>query len=271
MTSGKVVTTIGYERRFNPSLGFDDEAAFVEHMLRDQPVRPANMANIVAINQGKRPYSLTLSDPPALPAEEAVRRLRDGHLVLDTRRHDRFGAGHARGAYNVALDNPQFEQHVGWVLPPERPLLLVTERPEDARLVAVKLAFVGLDRRLAGVVDLDEWRRSGGPIDEIPQIDVHVLRREMDAGNVRLLDVREASEWRSGHPEPAVLVSFKQLSDRLADLDLRREDRIAVVCAGGMRSSTACSILRNHGFAQVCNVTDGIRAWEKAGYPLHHP
>jgi hypothetical protein len=45
-------------------LQIKDVDAFVDHMTRDQPPRPANMQNIVAINQGKRPCTIRCSGTP---------------------------------------------------------------------------------------------------------------------------------------------------------------------------------------------------------------
>lgn len=50
--SGNLISTIGFERRFNPTFAIDDEAAFVATMLRDIPPPPANAAAIRAENLG---------------------------------------------------------------------------------------------------------------------------------------------------------------------------------------------------------------------------
>ncbi len=47
--SGKPSSTIGFEKRWNAGLGMD-RAAFVEHLLKDIPPRPAGMDAIVAAN-----------------------------------------------------------------------------------------------------------------------------------------------------------------------------------------------------------------------------
>ncbi len=49
--SGKPVSTIGFERRFNPMLSLDREA-FVQQVLADLPPQPENMQRIVAFNTG---------------------------------------------------------------------------------------------------------------------------------------------------------------------------------------------------------------------------
>ena len=42
---------------------------------------------------------------------------------------------------------------------------------------------------------------------------------------------------------------------------------LAVICAGGYRSSAATGVLEAHGFADVVNVAGGTNAWIAAGYP----
>jgi glyoxylase-like metal-dependent hydrolase (beta-lactamase superfamily II) len=51
--SGKVSSTIGFERRFNRAFALTDEDAFVRMMLKDIPPRPAGFAEIRAKNLGQ--------------------------------------------------------------------------------------------------------------------------------------------------------------------------------------------------------------------------
>jgi hydroxyacylglutathione hydrolase len=51
--SGKASSTIGFERRFNPALGFADEAEFVAMMLAGIPPRPQDFERLRAINLGQ--------------------------------------------------------------------------------------------------------------------------------------------------------------------------------------------------------------------------
>lgn len=48
--SGKPSSTIGFERRWNPALAMTDRDAFVAHVLRNIPPRPAEMERILAAN-----------------------------------------------------------------------------------------------------------------------------------------------------------------------------------------------------------------------------
>jgi glyoxylase-like metal-dependent hydrolase (beta-lactamase superfamily II) len=50
--SGKPISTIGFERRFNRAFGIGEEEEFVRHMLENIPTPPADAAKIRAINLG---------------------------------------------------------------------------------------------------------------------------------------------------------------------------------------------------------------------------
>lgn len=52
--SGNPFSTIGFERRHNPALRYDDEEAFVRALLIDVPPPPAGQAEIVAANRQGR-------------------------------------------------------------------------------------------------------------------------------------------------------------------------------------------------------------------------
>jgi glyoxylase-like metal-dependent hydrolase (beta-lactamase superfamily II) len=51
--SGKPMSTLAFERRFNPFLAFDSEDAFVAALTADLPPRPAGMEATLRQNQGR--------------------------------------------------------------------------------------------------------------------------------------------------------------------------------------------------------------------------
>ena len=270
MTSGKVATTLGYERRNNPALRFTDRDAFVAFMTADQPVRPANIANIVAINQGVRPLTMEAPSAPGLTPDGVSGLQAQGHMVIDTRRSRQFGEGHVPGSLHVHLSSPEFEQRVGWVTPADAPVVLVLEQDDEIALALKALAFVGLDRRVAGYLagGVNAWAKSVGALDTLDQIEVGALHARLGVDReLRVLDVREPSEWRAGHIAGAAQLSYKHLTARFAELDLSSASRVAIVCHSGARSSTAASILRRRGVPGVANVVGGMVAWSAAGLP----
>jgi len=243
-------------------------------MTKGQQARPANIFNIVAINQGKQP--LTMQEPVAEPLETArVEELAAaGHLLVDGRSPADFGAGHLPGSYSVWIGSPEFEQRVGWVVPPDSPLVLVVGDPEAAQRAVHKMGFVGLDRRVAGYLEggTRAWAAAGKELASVPQIGVDELHRGLtesaDGDAPQVLDVREPAEWRDGHIEGARLMSHRQLRERLDDLDLDPQRQVAVICGSGVRSSTASSVLARNGYERLLNVTGGMDAWAAAGLPM---
>jgi hydroxyacylglutathione hydrolase len=81
-----------------------------------------------------------------------------------------------------------------------------------------------------------------------------------------VLDVRQASEFASGHVLGARHLTAGSLPDQLASLP--RDKPIAVMCASGYRSSVAASLLDGAGFENVSWVADGVPAWQAAGYEV---
>lgn len=54
--SGKPSSTLGFEKKWNPSLSIDS-ASFVETLIKEIPPRPADMDAIVAANRGQTAFS----------------------------------------------------------------------------------------------------------------------------------------------------------------------------------------------------------------------
>jgi hydroxyacylglutathione hydrolase len=57
--SSNPISTIGFERRHNRALAFDDEEAFVAALVKDIPPVPERQAEIVAANRSGRPLTAT--------------------------------------------------------------------------------------------------------------------------------------------------------------------------------------------------------------------
>ncbi|MEI6536802.1 MAG: molybdopterin-synthase adenylyltransferase MoeB [Verrucomicrobiaceae bacterium] len=85
-----------------------------------------------------------------------------------------------------------------------------------------------------------------------------------------LLDVREPFEEKIARIAGSKLVPLGELESRLDELPRAR--KIAVHCKGGARSAKAVALLKQAGFADVWNVTGGIKAWSEeidAKVPLY--
>jgi hydroxyacylglutathione hydrolase len=101
----------------------------------------------------------------------------------------------------------------------------------------------------------------------VPQITVHELAEWLEQGrDVAVIDVREPFEWLEGHIEGALHLPMLEAAARRAEVPADRPK--AVLCAGGLRSSTVISALTRHGIQGFSNVTGGMAAWLRSSYPI---
>ncbi len=91
----------------------------------------------------------------------------------------------------------------------------------------------------------------------------HALTQQ---GQAVIVDVRDHSEWRSGHIPGAKHIPLHELPDRLKELP----DDCGVIfqCVSGARSAMAAQFAAQNGFASVFNLAQGILGWRMAGLPL---
>jgi hydroxyacylglutathione hydrolase len=262
--SSKTTTTIGVERRFNTALqatGVDD---FVRRLMTGLPPKPPNFDRIIARN---RAQALPPSGAPRpLSAAQTREAIDKGACVLDVRTSEEYGQGHSPGAIHVWIESPQFANRAGLFVPPEAPVVLAVSSPTDLERAVQGLGRIGLDT-IAGHLQwgMTEWKSQGQPVEVVPQISVHDLATMRDERpDLVVIDVREPFEWDEGHIEGALHVP---MSEALTRKDMVPADRPkAVVCAGGLRSSTVISALSRAGLTNWYNVIGGMTAWQKGGY-----
>ena len=267
--SGRAVSTLGFERVANPYLDPTlDEPAFVARILGHVPPFPDYYRRMKVLNSEGPP---TLDGVPGLTgiAAPQFRALAEAdHMVIDLRDQLSFGAGHVPGAFGIVAGSG-VSTWASWVVPYDRPLLLVGHDRAQIEQAARSLVRVGLDD-IRGYLHggMDAWIRAGYPMTHTSQMAATSLERRMASGEeFTVVDVRAADEWRSGHIAGALHVMGGDLPSRVDELR-GRSGTIALVCASGFRSTVAASVLERAGIANVVNVTGGMVAWRQAGFPV---
>jgi len=266
--SKETSSTIGHQRRHNYALQPMPRGEFVRMMTAELPEQPAYFQRDAEINRAGAPALADLPRPRALPPDETAALAAEGHVVLDVRPAAEFGAGHLPGSLNIGLSG-QFASWAGSLIALGTPVVLVAASEAQADEAVTRLARVGHDRvagYLAGGVGA--WAESGRERAELPQISVEELRRKLDEEEeLQVLDVRRPGEYAGGHAPRAVSAALApDLGARVSTLDPGRP--VAVICAGGYRSSAAASLLLPRGFRRLYNVTGGTGAWVAAGFPV---
>jgi glyoxylase-like metal-dependent hydrolase (beta-lactamase superfamily II)/rhodanese-related sulfurtransferase len=263
-------TTLGYERKYNPALAPRELDEFVAFATSDLPEQPGNHKRIKSLNRtGVNP--LGKIESKSLTIQEAIPHFQRGAGLLDTRAKEAFVQAHVPGSVHLEADD-QLSNRIGFVFPPDVPIILLLSDPPDYQKVVYSLARVGYDNVVGYLAEgLDVWEEMGLPITsgDIKDIEPRELNDLLINGNGSrpvVVDVREPWEYQQGHVPGALLMPLGQLSTRLGELDL--EKPVAVICATGNRSQSATALFGQKGFKTIYNVLGGTSQWARSGLQL---
>jgi len=261
----RLSSTIGYERRFNKFLQFDEVQKFMEYALATAPPVPKYYPVMKKVNAQGPQVLGNLPRVPGLPPKafkEAIEK-KNGVLV-DVRTMLAFGGGHIPGALNIG-GSPILSIWAGWMLDPDEPILLVLESKNDLEEIVrlfIRTGYTKFSGYLVG--GMKAWDAAGFPLAEVGQMSVHELNRR--ARDLQIVDVRSPREWENGHVPGARHIFLPELRKRVDELD--RSNPTAVYCGSGYRASIATSILKPAGFEKLWNVPGSWEAWKKAKLPV---
>ena len=261
--STELTSTIGEQRRTNPSVQPMAEDTFVELITYGQPAAPSYFSVDAAMNKRVHPLLDQARRIPAMTAAQLRAALDAGVRVVDARSVDDFAAGHLRGSVNVGFDG-RFAETGGMVAEVGEKIALVTY-PGEEQDAAVRLARIGsdnaigyftIDRGIAFPVELADL------VQQAPRVSVQELDRRLAENAVTLIDIRNPGERENGAIPGSIHVPLAQMRTRLAEIPMDRP--IVVHCAGGWRSSVAASLLRAQGVENVADLAGGYNAWADA-------
>ena len=248
--SSRASTTIGFERRFNHALQVSELEEFVDASVGPQPPRPPNMEQIVELNRG--PF---LGAQPPLARAEGT----GDSVVLDVRPAQAFADGHEPGAVNVPVSGSSFGTKSAFVLP-DRPVTIHAVDEAEASRAAAALHAVG-------IFELVGWREGGGS-ERVEPVTIEELERRLAAGDIELLDVREADE-RDGGSIPGSRHLPYRMARQAAENGLCVADKpIVTICESGPRAAIAASVLRAAGMDARPVLDGGLNEWRARGHEL---
>lgn len=253
-------STIGEQKKVNYALKDQSREEFIKQVTDGILPPPAYFFEDARINkQGYDPIDEVIkTNSKPLSAEAFAQEIKAGAILLDTRQADEFEKGFIPGSINIGL-NGQFAVWVGTLLDINQPMVLVTSTGKEAETI-LRLARVGYEN-VKGFLKggIESWN---GPLEKVNSITAEQMK-EVLKKDVTVLDVRKPGEWNTSHLKDAQFIPLADMPDNLSSLD--KNATYVVHCAGGYRSMTAVSIMKNYGFKNLMNVYGGFGAIQTAG------
>ncbi|AXK35033.1 MBL fold metallo-hydrolase [Streptomyces armeniacus] len=247
-------TTIAAQKQANALLAAPDEDTFVRELLGSLGSYPAYFDRLSEIN--RRGPAVLGSAPvlPALTSDQVRELLGQGAQILDVRPIADFAAGHIPGAISIPLRD-QFATWLGWLLPENTPLVIVTAPGQDlAELTwqALKIGYERLAGHLAG--GMAAWNAGGGTQESVELVAADRL------ADRPVLDVRQRAEHTAAHIPGAAHIELGDLTARSNDAP----QGAVVACGHGERAMTAASLLQRAGHSDLAVLDGGPADWAKA-------
>ncbi|MEM0449350.1 MAG: rhodanese-like domain-containing protein [Methanomassiliicoccales archaeon] len=262
--SERPFSTIGLEKKNNPMLNLSEED-FVRLKMEEQLDRPPYFRRMETLNLRKHAPLQRLPSPPPLSPKEFKEAQENDTMVLDTRMPHSVAGAYIKGATSIWLDG--LPLYGGWLLPYDRPILLVLDSKEELERAVRILVRIGYDNIIGYLHGgMAQWCREGLTYETLPTINVKQANEWWKQGNSLFIDPRPRHEREVSHIPGTKHIFVGELESRLAEIPQMMKK--VCICSAGFRGAMAAVMLRNHGFDEVYNVLGGLGAWKAAGYPI---
>lgn len=109
---------------------------------------------------------------------------------------------------------------------------------------------------------VNEVKRSGQSISSQQLVNMVNQHRAL------VLDVRDTSEFSSGHITDAINIPHSSLQTRVKEIEKFKERPVVVVCKMGQHAGSMGTLLKKAGFKNVSKLRGGLSAWQAENMPL---
>ena len=232
-----------------------DEDAFVAQLVGSLGSFPPYFLRLAEVN---RRGPAVLGGTPRLDRlspSTAMRLLHGSAVLVDVRPVTEYAQGHVGGSLSIPL-REAFATWLGWLAPPDQPLLVLRsadQDPDEVAWQAVKIGYENLVGELAG--GIDAWIAAALPVTATPLVGPDAVV------GPEALDVRQRSEYAGGHLPGARHVELGALPARAAGLP---DQPVVVMCSHGERAATGASLLERAGHDDVSVLVGGTDDWAAA-------
>lgn len=257
-------STIGYEKRYNEVLQINSREKFITSLITEMPPVPDHFRRCSDINrEGPKLVKDLVTIKPLKPGQFKKLTQNDDSVIIDCRDYEAFGGQHILGSYNIDFKG-NFPTFAGWIIPPEKKILLVASDYQTIEEAVIWLRRVGLDNTVGFLEGgMPAWADSGFRAKHVYQVSSPELNEIQSKRKINILDVDMPSEYEAGHLEGAINIPVPDLRQDYTKLN--QDDEYYLICSTGHRSSLGISILEKKGFKNLINVSGGMTGMNNLG------
>jgi glyoxylase-like metal-dependent hydrolase (beta-lactamase superfamily II)/rhodanese-related sulfurtransferase len=235
----RVEATVESEKRTHPAMVTSDSERFVDNLLSGLGTYPPYFLRLREVNRrGPKVFGAGLKHLAPIDSGNL-----EGKTIVDARPIDRFAKGFIPGSVSIALRD-QFGSWLGWLFGPDPSLVFVLDSDQDDRELVRQALNVGCEN-IDGRIDFESWRQAGRAISTIELIPASLIKADSS-----ILDVRQFSEWESGHVPGATHIELGALLG-----GSQVSPGTVIHCGSGHRAMTAASLLARAGHSTAAVTT----------------
>ncbi|HMQ34200.1 MAG TPA: rhodanese-like domain-containing protein [Chloroflexaceae bacterium] len=212
-------------------------------------------------------------------------------LIVDVREPAEYAEGHIPGSVNIPIRT--LAQNLDKI-PTDRPVVLTCASGLRASFATTALQLLGYTNARDFFPSFKGWTAANLEVSTeateaavvgAPEVDptvlaevdaflaglpegfysvgkVEALKEMMDAGNVTVVDVREASEFAEGRIPGAINIPLRTLGQNLDQIPT--DQPVVLSCASGLRCSLATPALHIAGLTNVRTFPPSFKGWSAA-------
>ncbi|GAB4332717.1 MAG: MBL fold metallo-hydrolase [Dehalococcoidia bacterium] len=250
---------LSVEQGRNVVLASPDFETFRALQLASPAPIPGYYRYMAPINRkGPKVYGEPPKPRALAPAD--IEALRDeGVHIVDVRRRQEFVAGHVPGSVVIEGDGTMLA-YVGWLIPFNAPMALVTYDEAQAERATVDLFRIGYES-VRGAMPFGAWERDGRPLARLTTVTAAEVAEAIREGGPAALDLRFANESSEQPVEGSQARPIELLPAWEPELDV---PRAVLFCESGQRATMGASFLRRAGHDVAPLVEGGWREVQTA-------
>lgn len=257
----ETIDTLGHQKLVNYALKQPDRESFINAVLEGLTPPPAYFGDNVAMNkQGYVSFDEVVNQGMKKLSPDELEDIveQTGAIVLDTRSPNEFANGFIPRSISIGLKG-DFAPWVGTLLQDVKQPLVLVCNPGAEEEAITRLSRVGFDKILGHLSGgIQAWIKAGKEIDTVQRISAKTFDHEFKPSDTPLIDIRRASEFKSGHFHDAENKPLEFINDWVSEINT--EKPFFIHCAGGYRSMMAASILKARGYHNFSEVDGGYGA-----------